>query len=246
VELLSTLDQTRLPRHVAIIMDGNGRWAHQAGLLERIRGHEAGTESVRQTVRACAEMGLRVLTLYCFSLENWARPATEVNALMKLLRRFLLEEEQELQTNNVRLVASGELERVPDFVQTELGRVMALTARNTGLVLNLALSYGSRQEITAAVRALAHEVAVGMLNPDHINEDSITSRLHHPELGEPDLLIRTSGEMRISNFMLWQIAYTEIHVTPVYWPEFRRIDLYQALAEYQKRERRFGRVSPIA
>jgi undecaprenyl diphosphate synthase len=245
-ELLLNLHPDRLPAHVAIIMDGNGRWARQAGLLDRIRGHEAGTESVRQVVRACAELHLSALTLYCFSHENWARPAAEVHALMQLLHRFLQQEEGELHSNGVRLVASGHHERVPEGVRRELDRVTTATAGNTGLVLNLAISYGSRQEITAAVRAIARQVASGDLHPDHITEETITGKLDHPELGDPDLLIRTSGENRISNFMLWQIAYTELHVTPVLWPEFRRVHLYTALADYQQRDRRYGRVQPIA
>jgi undecaprenyl diphosphate synthase len=246
LEILAGLDPARLPSHLAVIMDGNGRWARKAGMLDRIRGHEAGTESVRQIVRACAELELQALTLYCFSSENWARPEAEVSALMQLLKRFLIQEEAELQGNGVRLVASGQHERVPQGVLRELHRVMKSTAHNQGLVLNLALSYGSRQEITAAFRQLATEVAQGTLCPDQIDESLIASRLDHPQLGDPDLLIRTSGEMRISNFMLWQLAYTEIHVTPVYWPEFRRLHLYEALADYQQRDRRFGRVAPIA
>lgn len=240
--LFLQLKQDRLPSHVAIIMDGNGRWAKQAGFLERLRGHEAGTESVRQVVRACAELQLNALTLYCFSAENWSRPASEIHGLMTLLRRFLIEEESELQDNGVRLVASGEIDRLPDDTRKQLNRVIRSTQSNQGLKLNLALSYGGRQEIVEAVREIAARIAAGQLRPEEITEDHIAAHLHHMELGDPDLLIRTSGEMRISNFMLWQIAYTEIVVTPVLWPDFRRLHLYRALVEYQGRDRRFGRV----
>jgi undecaprenyl diphosphate synthase len=241
--LLRAMAPERMPRHIAAIMDGNGRWARQRGLADRIRGHEAGIESVREIVRTCGELGISVLTLYAFSVENWQRPRHEVSALMGLLKRFLRAEVGELTENNVRLVASGRLTDLPEDVQTELASTMAATAGHTGLVLNLALSYGGRAELVDAVRRLAAEVRKGHLDPDAISESDVAGALYHPELGDPDLLIRTSGEMRVSNFLLWQIAYAEIVVTPVLWPDFRRRDLYAAILEYQKRDRRFGRVS---
>ena len=241
-QLLLQVDPTRLPRHIAIIMDGNGRWAKQRGFADRVRGHEAGIESVRTAVRACGEIGAGALTLYAFSVENWQRPRKEVAALMIMLRRFLRDEVPELTENNVRLVASGRLEDLSPEVRDELARTMDATAAHTGLVLNLALSYGGRTEIIGAVRELAREARDGRLDPDAIDERAFAQRLYHPELGDPDLLIRTSGEMRVSNFLLWQIAYTEIYVTPVLWPDFRRRELYAALLDYQKRERRFGKV----
>jgi undecaprenyl diphosphate synthase len=242
-ELLVAIDPAKLPWHVAIIMDGNGRWAKQRGYLDRIRGHEAGIESVRTAVRACGELGLRALTLYAFSVENWKRPKREIDALMSLLKRFLREEIDELNQNNVRLVASGRLQDLGADVLAELQRTMQATERNTGLVLNLALSYGGRAEIVDAVRALVQDVLAGKVNAADISEDLLANYLYHPELGDPDLLIRTSGEMRVSNFLLWQIAYTEFYVTPVLWPDFRRADLYRAILDYQRRERRFGGVS---
>jgi len=241
--LLRAMVPERLPRHIAAIMDGNGRWARQRGLADRIRGHEAGIESVREIVRTCGELGISALTLYAFSVENWQRPRHEVSALMALLKRFLRAEVGELTENNVRLVASGRLADLPEDVQTELASTMAATASHSGLVLNLALSYGGRAELVDAVRRLAAEVRKGHLDPDAISEADVAGALYHPELGDPDLLIRTSGEMRVSNFLLWQIAYAEIVVTPVLWPDFRRRDLYAAILEYQKRDRRFGRVS---
>jgi undecaprenyl diphosphate synthase len=242
-DLLVRIDPARRPQHVAIIMDGNGRWAKQRGYLDRIRGHEAGIDSVRTAVRACGELGLRALTLYAFSVENWKRPRREVDALMGLLKRFLREEIPELMENNVRLVASGRLADLGADVRAELGRSMEATRTNTGLVLNLALSYGGRAEILDAVRAIAEAVRAGSLTPDQIDEQVFAKHLYHPELGDPDLLIRTSGEMRISNFLLWQIAYTELYVTPVLWPDFRRADLYRAILDYQRRERRFGGIT---
>lgn len=243
-DLLRRIDPDRLPRHIAVIMDGNGRWARERGLADRIRGHEAGIDSVRCAVRACGELYLHALTLYAFSVENWQRPRHETGALMMLLRRFLREEIPELMENNVRLVTSGRTEDLPADVQAELQRTMEATAGNSGLTLNLALSYGGRPEIVRAVCLIAEEVRAGRLDPDSINEAEVAGRLYHPELGDPDLLVRTSGELRVSNFLLWQIAYTEIHVTQVLWPDFRRTHLYEAILDFQRRERRFGRVSP--
>ncbi len=241
-DLLLQLEPRKLPRHIAVIMDGNGRWAKERGFADRIRGHEAGIDSVRAAVRACGELHLNALTLYAFSVENWHRPKRETSALMMLLRRFLRNEIPELMENNVRLVASGQTEDLPPEVLAELARTMAATADNTGLTLNLALSYGGRPEIVRAVRLIAEEVQAGRLDPATITEADVARRLYHPELEDPDLLIRTSGELRVSNFLLWQIAYTEIHVTPVLWPDFRRPHLYEAILDFQRRERRFGRV----
>lgn len=241
-ELLRQVNPAKLPRHVAIIMDGNGRWARERGLLDRIRGHEAGIDSVRVAVRACGELHLKALTLYAFSVENWQRPKREVAALMKLLQKFLHDEIPELNRNDVRLVASGRTEDLPDSAREALQGTIEATARNSGMVLNLALSYGGRTEITRAMRSIADDVKAGRVDPAEIDENLIGQRLYHPELGDPDLLIRTSGELRVSNFLLWQIAYTEIYVTPVLWPDFRRKQLYAAILDYEKRERRFGKV----
>lgn len=240
--LLLQIEPGKLPRHVAIIMDGNGRWAKDRGFMDRIRGHEAGIESVRAAVRSCGELRLSALTLYAFSVENWQRPKHEIAALMSLLDRFLREELGELMENNVRLVTSGRTADLPGGVQRTLASTMQATSANTGLVLNLALSYGGRTELVEAVQRISSAVQRGELKPDEINDAIISANLYHPELGDPDLLVRTSGEMRVSNFLLWQIAYTEIHVTPVLWPDFRRKHLYEAILDYQKRERRFGKV----
>jgi len=242
LERLARIDRQRVPRHVAIIMDGNGRWAKQRGYMERIRGHEAAVDAVRAAVRGCGEIGVRALSLYAFSTENWNRPPAEVEALMRLLERFLKTEIEELNENNVRLVASGEIERLPDSTQKALHETMSKLDKNTGLVANLALSYGGRQDIVQAVRRLVREAREGKIEPDAIGDADVSARLCHPELGDPDLLIRTSGEMRVSNFMLWQIAYAEIVVTPTLWPDFRRSHLFEAILEFQKRERRYGGV----
>lgn len=242
-ELLLQISPGKLPRHIAIIMDGNGRWARERGFMDRIRGHEAGIDSVRVAVRACGELHLKALTLYAFSVENWQRPKREVGALMKLLRRFLIDEIPELNQNNVRLATSGRIEDLSEEVREALDHTIAATAKNTGLVLNLALSYGGRTEIVRAARALAEDAAAGRLEPSAIDERAFAERLYHPELGDPDLLIRTSGELRVSNFLLWQIAYTELYITPVLWPDFRRKHLYSAILDYEKRERRFGKVA---
>jgi len=243
--LFDSIDRARVPRHIAIIMDGNGRWARERGWADRIRGHEAGSESVRFAVRACGQLGVEALTLYAFSVENWSRPAEEIGALMSLLQSFLVQEADEIQTNNVRVVVSGRIEDIPDGPRQTLEQTIQASASNTGLVLNLALSYGGRTEILDAVKKIASEVQSGELVPADISEDVISARLYHPELPDPDLLIRTSGELRVSNFLLWQIAYTEIYVSPVLWPDFRRKHLYEAILNFQGRERRFGRVSPV-
>ncbi|MCX7045349.1 MAG: isoprenyl transferase [Candidatus Sumerlaeota bacterium] len=239
-ELLAKIDRARVPRHIAIIMDGNGRWAKKAGFIERLRGHEAAAESVRASVRGCGQAGVSALTLYAFSTENWKRPAHEVAGLMRLLERFCKSEIPELNENNVRMTTSGEIDQLPAYTRRALANTIKALASNTGLVLNLALNYGGRQEITRAARALAREVRAGRLDPEAISEGDLAARLYHPELGDPDLLIRTSGELRVSNFMLWEIAYAEIVVTPTLWPDFRKSHLFEAILEYQKRDRRYG------
>ncbi len=240
--LRSEIDLEKLPRHIAIIMDGNGRWAQERGHDDRIRGHEAGSESVRFAVRACGELGVGALTLYAFSVENWLRPKIEVAALMELLKNFLLQEADEIRDNNVRVVVSGRANDLPDSTRRVLDQSIEDSSANTGLILNLALSYGGRTEILDAVKQIARDVQAGVLNPETLCEEDIALRLYHPEIPDPDLLIRTSGEMRVSNFLLWEIAYTEIFVSQVLWPDFRRKHLFEAILNYQRRERRFGKV----
>ena len=230
----------RLPRHIAIIMDGNGRWAKSRGLA-RVAGHEAGAESVRAIVRACRKKGVEALTLYSFSTENWRRPPSEVGALMTLLRQYVLQERREILDQGIQLRAIGQIERLPLLVRTPLRALVRESRDNNDMVLNLALSYGARAEIVAAVQAIARDVERGRLKPGDIGEDVIGSHLSTAGLPDPDLLIRTSGEHRISNFLLWQIAYAEIHVTDVFWPDFREPHLDLALADFARRERRFGK-----
>lgn len=231
---------SRVPRHIAVIMDGNGRWATQRG-LPRVAGHEAGADTVRRIVRAAGERGVEALTLYSFSTENWSRPEFEVESLMALLANYLKGEQDELMLNKVRLRAIGQRTRLPLFVQALLAEVERLTASNPGLVLTLALSYGARTEITDAARAIAAQVADGLLAPTDITEDTVSAHLYSPHLPDPDLLIRTSGELRLSNFLLWQLAYSEIVVTDVLWPDFGVSDLDAAIEQFSSRERRFGR-----
>ncbi|MCL5269424.1 MAG: polyprenyl diphosphate synthase [bacterium] len=223
-------------------MDGNGRWARQRGFMDRIRGHEAGIESVREAARTCAQLRLKALTLYAFSKENWQRPVREVTALMALLTRFLVNERGELMDNDIRLRTVGVPADLPDGARRELEESICLTAGNRGLVLNLALSYGGRDEIVRAARRAMDMARGGELSPEGLDETAFAGLLDTAGLPEPDLLIRTSGEMRVSNFLLWQIAYAEIHVTGVLWPDFRRPQLLEALLDYQRRERRYGRV----
>lgn len=241
--LFGALDLERLPRHVAIIMDGNGRWAKRRGFAARIFGHRAGIDSVREATRTAAALRFRALTLYSFSKENWARPRSEVDALMDLLDQFLRDEIPEMNENGVRLVASGDLDDLREKTRRRLEKTIAETAGNAGLVLNLALSYGGRAEILRAARRAMEMARAGELDPDELTAERFSSFLDHPELGDPDLLIRSSGEMRVSNFLLWQIAYTEFVVTDVLWPEFRRPDFLRAILAYQKRDRRFGGVT---
>jgi undecaprenyl diphosphate synthase len=233
----------RLPAHVAIIMDGNGRWAKKR-FLNRIKGHEKGAETVRTIVRTSRETGISVLTLYAFSTENWQRPKTEILALMTLLKRFLKSEEKEMMDNNIRLNAIGQTQKLPEDVRKALGHTMAATRDNDGMLLNLALSYGARAEITRAVRDIAAEVKADRISVDDVTPELISDHLYTRSMPDPDLLIRTSGEMRISNFLLWQIAYAEIYVTQTLWPEFSREEYLQILKDFQQRERRFGKVSP--
>ena len=230
-----------LPRHVAIIMDGNGRWAKARG-VPRLLGHRAGRESVREVVRGCAALGVEVLTLYTVSTENWDRPAREVAALMTMLRASLRHERAELKANNVRLQVIGRITDLPAPVRRAIEETQQYLAGSTGMLLNLALSYGGRVELVDAIRRMLGEGAERRLQPRDVDEELVSSFLYTAGLPDPDLLIRTSGEMRISNFMLWQLAYTEFWVTDTLWPDFRRRHLLQAIAGYQRRERRFGRV----
>jgi len=238
---LSGLDTAKLPAHVAIIMDGNGRWAKKR-LLARIKGHEKGSAAVRKIVRACREIGIPYLTLYAFSTENWQRPKSEVNALMALLKQFLKSELTEMQENNVRLHAIGQIERLPQGVYQALQNGMTATKDNKALQLTLALSYGARAEMIQMVQEISQKVKNGSLELDSINEELIADHLYTSQMPDPDLLIRTSGEMRISNFLLWQLAYTEIHITPTLWPDFDKEEFLQILKDYQGRDRRFGKI----
>lgn len=236
---LSPQAQANVPQHVAVIMDGNGRWAKQRG-LPRVEGHRNGVESVRAIVRSAGEVGVKYLTLYAFSVENWNRPKDEVDTLMKYLARFLKNEIGELNRNNVKLDAVGQIWRLPDAVQQQLEKTKAALSKNTGLTLVLALSYGARTEIIEAVRELSAKARNGTIDPAEINERVFSEHLYTRHYPDPDLLIRTSGEMRVSNFLLWQISYAEFVVTPVLWPDFRKAQLYEALEEYARRHRRFG------
>jgi len=234
-ERAPAIDPKRIPRHVAIIMDGNGRWARSRG-MPRVAGHKAGVESVRATVKAAAAIGIEYLTLYSFSTENWLRPKAEVNELMRLLAWALERETAELNRQKVRLMASGHIAGLPEAVRHALKNSTKKLENNKKLVLNLALNYGGRGEIVDAVNSL---IADGVRE---VSEEAIAGRLYTANLPDPDLVIRTSGEMRVSNFLLWQMAYSEFYVTPVFWPEFRKADLHKAIAEFQRRDRRFGTV----
>ena len=236
------LDPDLLPRHVAIIMDGNGRWARRRG-LPRIAGHAAARASVRDVVAAGAALGLSELTLYTFSMQNWTRPRSEVAGLMHLLDQTLREQVDDMDGDNIRLSAIGRLDRLPKYARARLDATIERLSGNTGLRLNLAISYGGRAEILDAARGIAEAVRRGDLRPRDIDEDIFRGFLYSPDVPDPDLLIRTSGEQRISNFLLWQIAYSEIYVTKVLWPDFRKCHLHEALADYQRRERRFGGIS---
>jgi len=232
----------RIPRHVAIIMDGNGRWAEAQG-LERNAGHRAGIEAVREVLRAANDFGIRYLTLYAFSSENWDRPQDEVRELMRLLEYYLVEEIQEVMENDIRVRAMGRLDRLPPRVRKSVQDAVDRSATNQAMTLVFALSYGGRAEIVDAARKIARDAAAGDLDPHGIDEKVFASYLYEPDLPDPDLLIRTGAEFRVSNFLLWQIAYTEIYTTPLMWPDFRREHLAEAVRHYQARERRFGKTS---
>jgi undecaprenyl diphosphate synthase len=238
---LSPEAKASLPRHVAIIMDGNGRWARERG-LPRIEGHRQGAESARTIIRAAGELGIKYLTLYAFSLENWNRPKDEVDALMKYLVHYLKTETSELNRNNVKLEAIGHIYRLPENVQEQLKKSIAALSKNNGLTLIMALSYGGRTEIVDAVRAIAEKVQRGRLDPADINDEVFSQHLYTRNWPDPDLLVRTSGEMRVSNFLLWQISYAELVITPTFWPDFRKAQFHAALEEYARRHRRFGGV----
>lgn len=235
-ELVRLIDFDRLPLHVAVIMDGNGRWAKERN-LPRIEGHRAGSKSVREVVETSARLGIRYLTLYAFSKENWKRPRTEVNTLWRLLEEYLKREDKTLVKNRIRLQVIGQVEALPDPAQRELERVMELTKNNDRLTVIAALNYGGRAEIVDAVKKL---VSSNDHSVDNLDEDMFSNYLYTAGIPDPDLLIRTSGEVRISNFLLWQIAYAEIWISPLFWPDFKRKDLFQAVLDYQTRERRFG------
>lgn len=242
MDLKKNIELTRLPKHIAIIMDGNGRWAKKQGML-RAFGHENGTKSVKETVEACAELGVENLTLYAFSTENWNRPKLEVQTLMKLLVSSLKKEIKTLQDNNIKLSAIGNLNTLPKKVFKELQEVIKKTKNNNRLTLTLALSYGSREEMLNTVKEISIKVKNNIISPEKIDESIINEHLYTRNLPDVDLLIRTSGEQRISNFLLWQIAYAELYFTSILWPDFTKKDLHEAIIEYQKRERRFGKTS---
>jgi undecaprenyl diphosphate synthase len=233
------LDPARMPQHVAVIMDGNGRWARQRG-LPRIEGHRRGVQSVRSTVEECCRLGIRQLTLYCLSIENWKRPQQELEFLMALLQHYLVEERAEIMEQNIRFTTIGRRSEMPDEVLREMDESIHQSAENSGMVLCLAINYGGRTELVDAVRHLAEQVRRGTLQPDEIDESTIDDALYTAGMPDPDLLIRTAGEMRVSNFLLWQISYAEMWVTDKCWPEFDTASLHQALRDYALRERRFG------
>ena len=238
---MTIINQNNIPEHVAVIMDGNGRWATQRGLT-RILGHQKGTEAVRETVRTSREIGIRWLTLYAFSEENWQRPEQEINALMNLLKRFLKKELQEMQKTGIRLRAIGSIHKLPLDTRNILVETIEKTSRNREMNLTLALSYGARQEIVDAFKKIADGIEKGKITSAAISEGLIREFLYDRDMPDPDLLIRTSGEYRVSNFLLWQLAYTEIYITPVLWPDFTRDDFLAAVRDFQKRQRRFGKV----
>ncbi len=237
--LLEQLDTTRFPQHIAIIMDGNGRWA-QKRHLPRIAGHRAGVASARQVIESCARLGIQALTLYAFSLENWRRPKTEIDFLMRLLREYLRKELPEIHRNNIRLIVIGRLDHLPEAVRKDVQEAMDFTAKNSGMKLTVALNYGGRAELVDAFNSILDHVGNNGATFPPVDEKLISDHLYTAGLPDPDLLIRTSGEMRVSNFLLWQIAYAEIYVTETLWPDFNRVRLLEALFEFQKRERRYG------
>ena len=242
--LANTIDPNRLPAHIAIIMDGNGRWARKRS-LPRAAGHKAGVEAVRTTVETCTRLGIQALTLYAFSVENWKRPRAEVDTLWRLLRVYLRRELPEILSNGIRFTCMGRLDGLPPQVRQELQNTTDATAHNNGMRLNVAINYSGRAELVDAINAIVEDARLeGRLRDLRVDEEAIASRLYTADLPDPDLLIRTSGEMRVSNFLLWQIAYAELYVTDTLWPDFRRADLMHAILDYQKRDRRFGGLSP--
>lgn len=245
MDLKQHIDESKLPQHVAMIMDGNGRWATQRG-QERIFGHEHGVESVRDTVKAAAEVGIPYLTFFAFSTENWCRPHKEVETLMDLLVQAIQNETAELNENGVRLHAIGDLDSLPQRCRDTLEEAIETTAHNTRLHVTVALSYSARWEIANAAQKIAQKVADRTINPDQVDEELFSGMLETANMPDPDLLIRTSGELRVSNFLLWQLAYAELYFTPVYWPDFRKQHFFQAIIDYQRRERRFGKVKAEA
>jgi len=241
-DLLTQIQKNKVPTHVAIIMDGNGRWAKKRG-LDRVEGHKAGVESVRNAVKASVECGVKYLTLYAFSIENWKRPKNEVDALMELLVLAIEQEVPELMKNNIRLNAIGDITSLPEKCQTSLLQSLETTKKNTQLVLTLALSYSSKWEIVNACKSIAQKVKEGRLNIEDITEETFQHHLTTSQMPDPELIIRTSGELRMSNFLLWQAAYAELYFTPLYWPDFTKEEYYKAIIDFQKRERRFGKTS---
>ncbi len=237
----SNLAKLKIPEHLAIIMDGNGRWAKNRG-LPRVAGHRAGADSVRSIVESCDTLGVKFLTLYAFSSENWNRPQKEVDALMDLLERFLKEKTPEMMEDNVRLTAIGRLDKLPSYVRVELDKAIATTASNTGVTMNLALSYGGREEIVDAAKKLMRKVSAGEIAVDDVDNDVFSAQMYTADIPDPCLLIRTSGEVRLSNFLLWQLSYAEIVITDKLWPDFGHDALIDALKEYTKRDRRFGKI----
>jgi len=242
MSLLDQIDSTKLPSHIAIIMDGNGRWAKKRGLLRNL-GHKSGAKSVKQVVEACAEINVKYLTLYTFSTENWNRPKLEVELLMKLLISSLKKELKTLQKNNIKLTTIGNVDSLPKSVHKELMDVIEKTKNNTRLTLSLALSYGSREELIKTIKEISLKVKNNLISPENIDKSVINNHLYTRNLPDVDLLIRTSGEQRISNFLLWQIAYAELYFTEVLWPDFTKENLFEAILNYQNRERRFGKTS---
>ncbi len=233
--------ELKIPEHVAIIMDGNGRWAKKRG-LPRVAGHRAGADSVRKIVESCDALGIKFLTLYAFSSENWNRPQKEVNALMDLLEKFLKDKTPEMMEDNVKLRAIGRLDKLPEHVRAELDKAISTTAENTGVTMNLALSYGGREEIVDAAKQLVRKAAAGEITADEVDNEVFSAQMYTADMPDPDLLIRTSGELRLSNFLLWQLSYAEIVITDKLWPDFRHDALVDALREYTKRDRRFGKL----
>jgi undecaprenyl diphosphate synthase len=243
--MTTTAATLKIPTHIAIIMDGNGRWAKEQG-LQRILGHESGAETVREITRECSRLGVGRLTLYAFSAENWKRPLREIDFLMHLLEQYLVQERKEIMENNIRFTSIGRLDELPEGVRKVLQETIELSSKNTGMVLSLALAYGGRVEIVDAVRRLAQEIKEGKRQPQDIDEQAIARYLYDPGAPDPDLLIRTGGDLRVSNFLLWQISYTELWVTPVKWPEFKKEHLHEAIREFSKRDRRFGNINDQA